>query len=127
MSTHVWLRAESKAFEERTPLTPIGVRALLDAGARVTVERSIKRIVRDHEYEAAGATLVDEGSWPSAPKDAIILGLKELPESNDALPHRHIYFAHAYKQQAGWRDVLGRFVRGNGSLFDLEVLEKDGR
>lgn len=37
------------------------------------------------------------GSWTSAPEDAIILGLKELPENNDPITHRHVYFAHCYK------------------------------
>lgn len=64
-----------------------------------------------------------KGSWRDAPSDAIIIGLKELPENDDTpLPHTHIMFAHCYKQQAGWKDVLGRFKRGNGTLLDLEFL-----
>jgi saccharopine dehydrogenase (NAD+, L-lysine forming) len=124
---HIWLRAESKAFEERTPLTPTGVAALVAAGAQVTVERSKKRVIRDEEYSRAGAMLSDEGSWPTAPADAVILGLKELPEDGSKLRHRHIYFGHAYKHQKGWQELLKRFVDGDGALLDLEVLEKDGR
>ena len=53
---------------------------------------------------------------------AYILGLKELPESTQPLHHRHIYFAHAFKGQAGWKDLLLRFQRGGGALYDLEYL-----
>lgn len=51
-----------------------------------------------------------------------IIGLKELPESNDPLPHTHIQFAHCFKEQAGWASVLSRFHRGGGTLYDLEFL-----
>ena len=37
------------------------------------------------------------GSWASAPKDAFIVGLKELPDTDDPVTHRHIFYAHAYK------------------------------
>jgi saccharopine dehydrogenase (NAD+, L-lysine-forming) len=39
------------------------------------------------------------------------------------LPHTHIQFAHCYKQQGGWADVLRRFAEGKGTLYDLEFLE----
>jgi saccharopine dehydrogenase (NAD+, L-lysine-forming) len=48
--------------------------------------------------------------------------LKELEESTDPLPHTHIQFAHCYKNQAGWSDLLSRFHRGGGTLYDLEFL-----
>jgi saccharopine dehydrogenase (NAD+, L-lysine-forming) len=56
------------------------------------------------------------------------MGLKELPENDDSeLPHTHIMFAHCYKNQDGWQDVLSRFNRGNGLLLDLEFLMINGR
>lgn len=45
----------------------------------MNVERSHERIFDDEEFEAVGATLVSEGSWVNAPKEHIIVGLKELP------------------------------------------------
>jgi saccharopine dehydrogenase (NAD+, L-lysine-forming) len=51
-----------------------------------------------------------------------IIGLKELPASTSPLPHTHIQFAHCYKRQAGWTDVLARFRHGGGTLYDLEFL-----
>lgn len=37
---HLWVRAETRAHEERVGLTPDGAKKLLDAGFQVTVERS---------------------------------------------------------------------------------------
>jgi len=72
--------------------------------------------------------LEENNSWPNAPKDILIIGLKELPLSDDPLPHTHIQFAHCYKNQAGWSAVLARFHKGGGKLYDLEFLtDEKGR
>jgi len=71
---------------------------------------------------------VENNSWPSAPTNIPIIGLKELQESTDPLPHTHIQFAHCFKRQAGWTSVLSRFHRGGGALYDLEFLtDANGR
>ncbi|KAJ1652960.1 Saccharopine dehydrogenase [Dispira simplex] len=129
MTAHLWLREETKPFEHRAALSPEVCRQLLDKGIQVTVERCADRIFADDEYEAVGCPLVPGGSWRSAPKDAYIIGLKELPEHDTTpLPHTHIMFAHCYKQQGGWMDVLSRFDRGQGLLLDLEFLtDANGR
>ncbi|CAL1696132.1 unnamed protein product [Somion occarium] len=75
-----------------------------------------------------GCKLVENNSWPSAPREIPIIGLKELPLSDEPLPHTHIQFAHCYKNQAGWSSVLARFFRGGGTLYDLEFLtDESGR
>ncbi len=128
MSELLWLRAESKDMEARSALGPTQVSALLEAGFEVAVEQSSQRAISDKMFANTGCLMVEEGSWVDAPAQAWILGLKELPESNAPLTHRHIYFAHAYKEQPGWQDILGRFKRGGGELFDLEYLnDADGR
>jgi saccharopine dehydrogenase (NAD+, L-lysine-forming) len=48
---------------------------------------------------------------------------RQLTNNSDPLPHTHIQFAHCYKQQGGWNDVLRRFKQGGGTLYDLEFLE----
>lgn len=63
-------------------VSPDVAKALLQAGYQINVEKSSTRIFKDNEFEAAGATLVAEGSWREAPSDHIIVGLKELPESD---------------------------------------------
>lgn len=69
-----------------------------------------------------GCTLVGNDSWPTAPLTTPIIGLKELPVSSEPIKHTHIQFAHVYKRQAGWSDVLARFDAGSGTLYDLEFL-----
>ncbi|MDJ0653777.1 MAG: saccharopine dehydrogenase [Xanthomonadales bacterium] len=122
---HLWLRAESKPGEARRALVPADAATLVEDGFSVTVEHSPQSALADQEYQDAGCTMAAEGSWTEAPGDAYILGLKELPDDASALVHRHIYFAHVYKEQRGWQDVLGRFRRGGGELLDLEYLVDD--
>ncbi|KAL4810304.1 hypothetical protein BDV18DRAFT_150571 [Aspergillus unguis] len=125
-SNKIWLRAETKPAEARSALTPTTCKALIDAGYEVTVERSTQRIFDDDEFAKVGAPLVEEGSWvKDAPKDAYVLGLKELPEDDFPLEHVHISFAHCYKEQGGWEKVLARWPRGGGTLLDLEFLTDD--
>ncbi|KAJ3328827.1 Saccharopine dehydrogenase [Blyttiomyces sp. JEL0837] len=123
---HFWLRAETKPNEHRTALTPSVAKTLISEGAKVTVERSSQSIFDEKDYVEVGATLVEAGSWRTAPADAYVIGLKELPENDDTpLTNTHIMFAHCFKQQAGWREMLSRFERGNGTLLDLEFLNDD--
>ena len=125
---HLWLRAETKKNEKRTALTPDVCTKLLAKGFLISVERSDQRSIGYKEYEAVGCKLVDFGSWKTAPLDCIVIGLKELPENDDSpLVHTHIMFAHCYKNQAGWKEVLGRFISGKGILLDLEFLAVNGR
>jgi len=95
---------------------------------RVTVEESRSRVIGIEGYRDAGAEIAPEGSWPEAPDDAIVFGLKELPEDGLPLRHRHIMFGHAYKGQPTGRVLLERFNAGGGTLYDLEyLLDGDGR
>ncbi|MGH1412077.1 MAG: saccharopine dehydrogenase [Pelagimonas sp.] len=126
--THLWIRAESRANEERVGITPEGVAKLIAKGFRVTLEDSPTRIMASEPFVDAGAELAPEGSWPEAPGDAIIFGLKELPEDDKPLIHRHIMFGHAYKGQEAGARLLARFAAGGGALYDLEYLiAQDGR
>jgi saccharopine dehydrogenase (NAD+, L-lysine-forming) len=126
--THLWVRAEQRPNEERVGLTPEGAAALVRAGLRVTVERSSVRAIPIDGYAAAGCEIAEENLWPHAPADAIIFGLKELPEDGTPLAHRHIMFGHAYKGQPAGRVLLQRFKAGGGTLYDLEYLvDETGR
>lgn len=122
---HIWLRAEQRADEARVGLTHDGARALVEAGFRLTVEESGDRVIGLQGYCDAGAEIAAENAWPSAPQDAIILGLKELPEDGTPLRHRHIMFGHAYKGQISGQALLRRFKDGGGTLYDLEYLLDD--
>ncbi|WP_062644151.1 saccharopine dehydrogenase [Streptomyces maremycinicus] len=125
---HLWLRHETRVTERRTPVVPDDARRLVEAGVELTVEDSPQRVFATREYESAGARTVPAGSWISAPPEAVVLGLKELPDEPARLRHRHIFFGHAYKQQPGAVDLLRRFAAGGGALLDLEYLvDDDGR
>jgi hypothetical protein len=52
-----------------------------------------------------------------------------MPKRHAQLPlrHRHVYFAHAFKEQQGWKDLLRRFDNGRGFLWDLEYLVDDNK
>ncbi|WP_411149937.1 saccharopine dehydrogenase [Streptomyces sp. A30] len=122
---HLWLRHEVRTTERRTPIVPSDARRLVDSGVTLTVEESPQRVFPVEEYEAVGCRIAPAGSWVSAPADAVVLGLKELPDGPPDLTHRHIFFGHAYKRQPGAADLLRRFVRGGGALLDLEYLVDD--
>lgn len=46
-------------------------------------------------------------------------------EDQTPLIHHHMFFGYAFKEQAGWRELLSRFVEGGGTLLDLEYLTDD--
>jgi saccharopine dehydrogenase (NAD+, L-lysine forming) len=128
MTTHLWVRAEQRDNEQRVGLTPEGAGVLIGSGMQVTVERSSVRAIAIDGYAAAGCDIALENSWPDAPADAIIFGLKELPDDGTPLRHRHIMFGHAYKGQSAGRVLLDRFADGGGTLYDLEYLvDETGR
>jgi len=118
----LWLRAELKPKEARTAITPDVAKALVEAGYQVVVEESSQRAIATELYQQKGCQVVAEHTWSSAPRDAIIIGLKELPVESGPFIHRHIHFAHVYKRQKGWQDFLGEFDKGQGTLYDLEYL-----
>ncbi len=122
---HLWLRAEQRDNETRVGLSPDGAARLIAAGMAVSVEASPTRVIPDSAYAAAGCPIVPSHSWPEAPQDAIIFGLKELPDDGTPLPHRHIMFGHAFKGQPAGLRLLQRFQSGGGALLDLEYLTDD--
>jgi saccharopine dehydrogenase (NAD+, L-lysine-forming) len=120
--THLWVRAESRSHEQRVGITPQGCAALIAAGVEVTVEDSATRVIGAESYRAAGCAIAPEGSWTGAPAEALVFGLKELPEDGTPLIHRHIMFGHAFKGQPAGKVLLERFRAGGGALYDLEYL-----
>lgn len=121
--TTIWIRAETKANEERAPISPQDAARLIAAGFTLVAEESRQRALPIKAYEVAGCAIAPEGAWRNAPDDAFIIAVKEMPAGDDfPLTHRHIHFGHMFKDQAGWRAGLSRFVEGGGALYDLEYL-----
>ena len=77
---HIWIRSEVRDFEKRVGLVPNDVRKLVSDGFKITVEESKNRIISSNDYKESGAEIAPSNSWHTAPKEAIIFGLKELPE-----------------------------------------------
>jgi len=123
MNRILWLRAESRPNERRTPLIPIHAPILVKNGFQVFVESSKTYSFADSAYLDEGCALVANGSWRFARLDAVILGLKERPNAFFPLRHQHMYFAHVFERQMGSRELLERFKRGGGFLYDLEQVK----
>ena len=71
----IGIRYEDKyVMERRVSLVPEHVKELIGKGLEIEVVRSNKRIYNDSEFEAVGATLVDEIT-----DSTVILGVKEMP------------------------------------------------
>lgn len=106
-------------------------------GFMFLTHRSSQRCVPIDAYKLKDVKIVGEGEWVTAPKDAVILGLKELPEADFPLEHTHVYFAHCFKVwhlftlvhlqkgQDHAHQLLNRFQAGSGKLYDLEFLVDD--
>lgn len=120
--THLWVRAEQRENERRVGLTPEGAAELIKQGLRVTVEVSPDRVIPTQDYANVGCVIAERNAWPEAPEDAIVFGLKELPDDGTPLRHRHIMFGHAFKGQPAGARLLERFRAGGGTLYDLEYL-----
>ena len=117
--THLWVRAEQRDNEERVGLTPAGAKALIDAGVRVTVEESSVRAIPLQGYVDAGAEIVPENSWSGrTAQDAIIFGLKELPEDDTpaATSSHHVrpcLQRASFRAKPLLRTLQGRAVAGS--------------
>lgn len=124
---HLWIRAEVRPTEQRVPIVPADAARLIADGFSVTIEESPTRIIPVQEYVEVGAAVAPYGSWTQAPSGAVVVGIKELPEDPADLERTHVFFAHAYKGQAGARETLERFRRGGGELLDVEYLTVEGK
>tara|TARA_B100000927_G_scaffold8403_1_gene6856 strand:- start:257 stop:943 length:687 start_codon:yes stop_codon:yes gene_type:complete len=120
--THILVRAECRDNEKRVGITPLEAKNLLKLGFKVSIEESKSRIIPISKYRDVGCEIVKENSWPNAPLETIIFGLKELPEYPFPLKHRHIMFGHAFKGQPTAKNLLNRFKVGGGALYDIEYL-----
>ena len=120
--THILVRAECRENEKRVGITPLEAAHLLKKGIKVSVEDSNSRIIPSSKYRDVGCEIIKEKSWPNAPLETIIFGLKELPDEPFPLKHRHIMFGHAFKDQPMSETLLKRFKVGGGTLYDIEYL-----
>lgn len=121
----IGVRYEDKyAMERRVPLVPDHVKKLIDAGLKIEIVKSPKRIFKDEEYKKAGAEIVDELT-----DSDIVLGVKEMPIDFFRKNKTYIFFSHTIKGQAYNMPALKKMMEQEVNLIDYEriVDEKDRR
>jgi alanine dehydrogenase len=116
----VFIRREISQNEKRTPLIPDDVKRLIANNITVYVQTSIHRIYKDDEYKKAGAQLTDDPWFNEKFNKSLIIGLKELSNLDKLKNHKHMYFSHSYKNQAGAEIILEAFSKSNSQLYDFE-------
>ena len=112
---HIFIRAETYGSEARVALIPADIAILRANGFKVTVESSKTRAFKDSEY---GHTKNEK--WYDQDAVTLIIGLKELDHLEKLNGHKHIYFAHCYKNQLGAATILNAFAKSQSILYDLE-------
>jgi len=120
----LWIRAETFPDERRAPLAPKEAGQLVQQGIKVFVEKSTQRIFEDAAYKQEGCEIVNSLSWhEEADKEkTLVLGLKAIDPMPSIIEHKHMYFAHAYKNQPQAKQLLTAFKAGKGVLYDIEYL-----
>ena len=120
----IGIRYEDKyAMERRVALVPDHVRELIQKGLQFEVEKSDKRVFKDHEYAAAGAELVDK-----IKKADVILGVKEMPIDIFEEHKTYIFFSHTIKGQPYNMPLLRRMIEKKVNLIDYErITDEKGR
>ena len=120
MNKIIYLRDEINKNEFRTPLIPTDINILIKNNFIIYVESSNTRIYQDDEYINNGAIITYKKWYEDEFKDALIIGLKQFDNINKLNNHKHIYFAHCYKNQKGSELILNYFFKSNSIIYDME-------
>jgi alpha-aminoadipic semialdehyde synthase len=99
-------------------LAPADVAKLVQAGVRVVVQPSERRIYKDSEYASVGAEISDNIS------DAhTIFGVKEFPKESLIPNKTYVMFAHVIKGQEENMPFLDECMKRNVRLIDYECIK----
>jgi alpha-aminoadipic semialdehyde synthase len=121
MNNRIGIRLEDKnEWERRAPLTPGDVKELVAQGVEIEVQRFERRAFPDHEYERAGAKLVDD----VLPCE-IVMGIKEMPAAYFRPDGAYMFFSHTIKGQSFNMKMLASLVERRCTLFDFELVTDD--
>ncbi|MDG1135789.1 MAG: bifunctional lysine ketoglutarate reductase /saccharopine dehydrogenase family protein [Bacteroidales bacterium] len=117
----IGIRHEDKyVMERRVSLVPEHVKQLISKGLEIEVVNSSKRVYDDSEFEAAGATLVDEVT-----DSTVILGVKEMPMDFFREELTYIFFSHIIKGQPYNMPLLKQMMRKKINLIEYEKIVND--
>jgi alpha-aminoadipic semialdehyde synthase len=111
-------------MERRVALVPDHVRQLIEQGIPFEVVKSAKRVFKDEEFSAAGATLVDEVTGSD-----VVLGVKEMPIGYFKDGKTYVFFSHTIKGQSYNMPLLKDMMARKINLIDYERIadEQDRR
>ncbi|MBX2811362.1 MAG: hypothetical protein KTR25_06120 [Myxococcales bacterium] len=120
----IGIRREDKSpWEARIPLVPSHITELTKQGIEVWIQPSTRRVFRDEELLAAGATITEDlGPCP------VIMGVKEIPIECLEAKKIYIFFSHTIKGQKQNMPMLRRLQTLGCSLIDYErIVDEEGR
>ena len=120
MNKLIYIRNEINNNELRTPIVPKDIPKLIEYGFTIYIQSSNYRIYSDYEYSLAGAKITEKKWYHPAFKNALIVGLKDLPYLDKLDSHTHIYFSHSFKNQINSEKILKSFKKSNSLLYDFE-------
>ncbi len=124
MNKKVGIRHEDKyLMERRVPLTPRHIKKLIqEQKLEFLVQTSPKRIFKDEDFTAAGATIVDK---PDAP---VVMGVKEMPLDFFEDEKTYVFFSHVIKGQPYNMPMLKKMMEKRCNLIDYEkIADHTGR
>jgi saccharopine dehydrogenase (NAD+, L-lysine-forming) len=116
----IYLRCELNNNEKRTPIIPNDIPKLMNNGFIVYVESSLNRIYPDIDYLNEGAFVTNKPWFHPDFQYALIVGLKEFRELDKLSNHKHLYFAHCYKNQNNSPIILNSFFNSKSIIYDFE-------
>ena len=116
---------ELKIGERRVGLTPKGVEFLTKHSVPVFVEKEagLKSGFSDHQYEAAGARIVEERAdlWRKA---SVIEKVKEpMPEEFGFIQSKHIIFTFLHLASPASRPFIEALLRSGATAIGYEMVE----
>jgi len=120
MKLFIYIRNEINNNELRAPIVPKDIPKLIEHGYTIYIESSKSRIYPDYDYSLAGAIITNKEWYNPLFKNALIVGLKDLPYLDKLDRHTHIYFSHSFKNQLNSEKILKSFKKSNSLLFDFE-------
>jgi alpha-aminoadipic semialdehyde synthase len=121
----IGIRREDKSrWEARVPLVPEDIARLhREEGLKFQVQSSPIRAFPDDDYQAAGATVVE--NLRDCP---IIVGVKEIPAERFEPGRTYVFFSHTIKAQPANMPMLRRIMDLGCTLIDYErIVDDQGR
>jgi len=116
------LREGKVPVDNRVALTPAQCKWIHKnaADVRVVAQSSPDRCYTDKEYRSAGVEVTEDVSSCD-----ILLGIKEVPETNLVADKTYLFFSHTRKQQPYNQRMFHAILEKKITLIDYECLEHD--